>query len=182
MRRNNKALYEQIMRNVSREVKKALNEWNALSAEEDYDDSYNELTTANTEEPYTLSLEDSLNNLVKKYLGTKYGIFGNEDYNGNLLGEVVGAGEPGYHPGKDELTPLYDKCASLCKKRIAKDFPEVRDQKGEFWISITKTYNIIISYRYELIYYCNAIPLKRINTPCKTQDEFIRYFEDNFLK
>lgn len=27
MRRNNKALYEQIMRNVSREIKRALNEW-----------------------------------------------------------------------------------------------------------------------------------------------------------
>lgn len=36
MKRNNKALYEQIMRNVSREVKKALNE--NLSFDEEDDD------------------------------------------------------------------------------------------------------------------------------------------------
>ncbi len=39
MKRNNKALYEQIMRNVSREVKKTLNENLSFDDEEDDDEN-----------------------------------------------------------------------------------------------------------------------------------------------
>lgn len=41
MKRNNKALYEQIMRNVSKQVKRALNEWNIEDIKDEFDSDDN---------------------------------------------------------------------------------------------------------------------------------------------
>ena len=43
MRRNNKALYEKIMRNVSREVMRALNEWTVPGVGEFFDEENDEI-------------------------------------------------------------------------------------------------------------------------------------------
>ena len=44
MRRNNKALYEKIMHNVSREVMRALNEWTVPGVGEFFDEENDEIT------------------------------------------------------------------------------------------------------------------------------------------
>ena len=179
MIRNNKLLYESILKNVSKIIKKHLNE-------DLMDDLYDinqkdDVTIDVADKIYDEPLEKLLAKLIAQYLNIKNFYLSSKDYNGNICLNIAGKNE-NHQPFSQELELLYDKCCLLCKKYKDNYSGEWCRKLGEFQISITKTFNIVISFKYVLKYYCSFRILKRINTPCNNKYELLNYFENKFLK